>query len=76
MTGRSGRPPSGRWAIQDPPHPPPSARFQDSDAEIRKTAIWALVEMDDPAVYDILVELLKDEDPEVRKQAAHALGDM
>jgi HEAT repeat protein len=27
-------------------------------------------------VYDVLVELLKDEDPEVRKQAAQALGDM
>jgi HEAT repeat protein len=43
---------------------------------VRKTAIWALLEMDDPAVYDVLVELLQDEDPEVRKQAAHALGDM
>jgi HEAT repeat protein len=27
-------------------------------------------------VYDVLVELLQDEDPEVRKHAAQALGDM
>jgi HEAT repeat protein len=32
--------------------------------------------MDDASVYDVLVELLKDEDPEVRRKAAEALGDM
>jgi HEAT repeat protein len=32
--------------------------------------------MDDASVYDVLVQLLEDEDPEVRRKAAEALGDM
>jgi HEAT repeat protein len=42
---------------------------------VRRAAIHALVELDDPAALDSLIEALKDPDAEVRRQAARAIGD-
>ena len=48
--------------------------LKDADVEIRRAAVEALENIDDPAVTRALREALKDADPEVRRIAAKALG--
>jgi HEAT repeat protein len=49
-------------------------RSPDTDVETRRAVIWALGEIEDPAAYQVLVTALEDEDPEIRRAAARALG--
>jgi HEAT repeat protein/beta-lactamase regulating signal transducer with metallopeptidase domain len=49
-------------------------RNSSTDGETRRAVVWALGEIDDPASYQVLVEALEDDDPEIRKYAARALG--
>jgi HEAT repeat protein/beta-lactamase regulating signal transducer with metallopeptidase domain len=63
--------------IEDPAAVPGLAelfRSPDTDSETRRAAVWALGEIEDPASYQVLVEALEDDDPEIRKYAARALG--
>jgi len=49
--------------------------LRDSDRSVRLAAIWALGRVGDPAVNDVLINLLqKDADAEARRLAAWALG--
>ena len=43
-------------------------------ARTRHAAVWALSRMNTDAARDALVEVLRDDDPEVRAEAARALG--
>jgi HEAT repeat protein/beta-lactamase regulating signal transducer with metallopeptidase domain len=49
-------------------------RSSGDDVETRRYIIWALGEIEDPAAYQVLVSALEDDDPEIRKAAARALG--
>ncbi|MGD8698455.1 MAG: HEAT repeat domain-containing protein [Gemmatimonadales bacterium] len=63
--------------IEDPAAVPGLAqlfRNPDTDGETRRAVVWALGEIEDPASYQVLVEALEDDDPEIRKYAARALG--
>jgi HEAT repeat protein len=46
----------------------------DSDRRVRKTAVWALGELEVEKAVPVLAEVLADSDPEVRETAAWALG--
>ena len=50
--------------------------LKDSDAEVRKSAMQALVRLRSTAVFEPLVAALKDSDAEVRQQAAFGLGQL
>lgn len=63
--------------IEDPAAVPGLAElYRDpaTNAESRRAVIRALGRIDDPASYRVLVEALEDDDPEIRKYAARALG--
>jgi HEAT repeat protein/beta-lactamase regulating signal transducer with metallopeptidase domain len=63
--------------IEDPAAVPGLAdlfRASDADVETRRAVIWALGEIEDPTAYQVLVAALEDEDPEIRRAAARALG--
>jgi HEAT repeat protein len=63
--------------IEDPAAVPGLAalfRSSDADADTRRAVIHALSDIEDPAAYQLLVEALDDEDPEIRRAAARALG--
>jgi HEAT repeat protein/beta-lactamase regulating signal transducer with metallopeptidase domain len=51
-----------------------SEALKDSDADVRKAAIQALVQLRDPSTFDAMVVALKDKDDDVRQQAAFSLG--
>ena len=51
-----------------------SEALKDTDAEVRKAAIQALVQLRDPSTFDAMVVALKDKDDDVRQQAAFSLG--
>jgi HEAT repeat protein len=44
------------------------------DVELRREALHALAEIRDPAALEILIAAMKDEDPQIRRIAAEALG--
>ena len=48
--------------------------MNDSNADVRDAAIEALSEVRDSSALDALVAALKSSDPNVRRQAAEALG--
>ncbi|MGD2155211.1 MAG: HEAT repeat domain-containing protein [Gemmatimonadales bacterium] len=63
--------------IEDPAAVPGLAelfRSSEADADTRRAVVWALSDIEDPAAYQVLVEALEDEDPEIRRAAARALG--
>jgi HEAT repeat protein/beta-lactamase regulating signal transducer with metallopeptidase domain len=63
--------------IEDPAAVPGLAelfRNAETDADTRRQIVWALGEIEDPASYQVLVQALEDEDPEIRRAAARALG--
>jgi HEAT repeat protein len=53
-----------------------TAALKDSDEDVRQTALHALVQMRDPAIFDPLVQALSDAAADVRQQAAAGLGQM
>ncbi len=53
-----------------------TAALKDSDAEVRETAMLALVQMRDPSIFDPLVAALRDASADVREQAALGLGQL
>jgi beta-lactamase regulating signal transducer with metallopeptidase domain len=81
MRGRDwkARLPGGRTTFHLPAAIPPLvAALRDDEAEVRKIAVWGLSEMRPGAVEAAasVAALLRDPDPEVRGQAARALGDI
>ena len=50
--------------------------LKDSDAEVRKTAMQALIRLRSAVAFEPLVSALKDSDAEVRQQAAFGLGQL
>ena len=53
-----------------------TAALKDSDAEVRETAMHALVQLRDPSVFEPLLQALKDSSSDVREQAARGLGEL
>jgi HEAT repeat protein/beta-lactamase regulating signal transducer with metallopeptidase domain len=53
-----------------------TAALNDSDKEVRETAMHALVQLRDPSIFEPLLRALKDASPDVREQAAFGLGQM
>jgi beta-lactamase regulating signal transducer with metallopeptidase domain len=53
-----------------------TAALEDSDKDVRETAMHALVQLRDPSIYEPLVQALKDPSPDVREQAAHGLSQL
>lgn len=71
--------PGGRTTFHLPAAIPPLvAALRDDEAEVRKIAVWGLSEMRPGAAEAAapVAALLRDPDPEVRGQAARALGDI
>lgn len=50
--------------------------LEDSNDRVRRNAIWALVELGDIGITNILIHLLKDSDNGVRRDTAWALGEL
>ncbi len=50
--------------------------LNDSDPEVRKSAMQALARLRSPIAYDALVAAMKDADAEIREQAAFSLGQL
>jgi HEAT repeat protein len=48
--------------------------MRDSASAVKRTAIWALTQMDDESARDAFVEMLQSDDPGLRATAARALG--
>jgi HEAT repeat protein len=48
----------------------------DSDPDVRRTAIWAVGEIEDVSGVDVLAPLVKDGDARVRRMAVWALGEI
>ena len=67
---------SRRWDRSGIPSRSPTLRLalNDSNADVRDAAIDALSEVRDSSALDALVAALKSSDPNVRRQAAEALG--
>lgn len=53
-----------------------TAALQDTDKEVRESAMQALVRLRDPGIFDPLVQALKDASPDVRENAAFGLGQL
>ena len=53
-----------------------SAALKDSDAEVRKAAMQALVQLRDPSIFEPLLQALRDASPDIREHAAMALGQL
>ena len=53
-----------------------TAALKDTDAEVRESAMHALVQLRDPSIFEPLVQALKDTSPDVREQAARGLGEL
>ena len=47
---------------------------RDADVEVKRTAVEALANIGGTRAIETLAALLKDDDPEIRKLAAEALG--
>jgi HEAT repeat protein len=47
---------------------------RDADVEVKRTAVEALANIGGTQAIETLAALLKDDDPEIRKLAAEALG--
>ena len=66
------------WAlgqIEDPRAAPAlAAALGDSATEARRAIVWALGRLDAPEARQALIEALKSPDPQIRAQAARALG--
>ena len=53
-----------------------SRALKDSDWRVRKTAAWALGEIEDPSAIDELRAAADDSNSEVRRAVAHALREL
>ena len=53
-----------------------TAALDDSDKEVRESAMQALVRLRDPGVYEPLVRALEDTSADVRETAVHGLGQL
>ena len=75
---KCGACPPGHWerSIARPRVEALGAALKDASPEVRKTAVWALGEIESPNGVPHLLPFLKDEIPEIRTQAAWALGEI
>ena len=53
-----------------------TAALKDTDAEVRETAMHALVQLRDPSIFEPLMQALKDPSADIREQAARGLGEL
>jgi HEAT repeat protein/beta-lactamase regulating signal transducer with metallopeptidase domain len=53
-----------------------TAALKDTDAEVRETAMHALVQLGDPSIFEPLVQALRDASADIREQAAVGLGQL